>query len=508
MRNNFWHGFVLAVSLGVALSASAQPDTLRDGFVQFRYASGHVSSEGFMRAGQPDGYWKTYYENGVLKSEGNRKNYQLDSLWKFYNDSSRLLLSITYRQGKKNGLKTTYRPGETTSETFVDDILEGPASFYYPTGQLRLTIQFVHGLEEGKCIEQDTAGRPIAFLEYKKGFLINREQINRIDSQGRKQGRWKFFFPDWKIQSEGTYRDDKKYGYFKTYGTDGNLLTVQKFINDVEQPEAPEVTQLKLKTDYYPSGRVKTVGSYNGNVAEGIRREYAENGNITAAYVFTHGAMTGEGIVDEEGDKQGAWKEYYTDGTLRSVGSYKDNKPVGPWKYFYENGQVESAGKYTDKGQPDGDWAWYFDNGSLRRDQGFIGGVEDGPYAEYDEAGKLIVKGNYVEGLEEGEWVTDFGYYRETGSYTGGARTGRWKSYYSDGTLRFDGGYLDDNLNGTVYWYWPSGKLKDRAQYLNGSREGDWTVYSEDGTPFLVITYRGDVEKRYDGVLIKPPFEE
>jgi hypothetical protein len=31
---------------------------------------------------------------------------------------------------------------------------------------------------------------------------------------------------------------------------------------------------------------------------------------------------------------------------------------------------------------------------------------------------------------------------------------------------------------------------------------------AEDGTPFLIITYRGDVEKRYDGIVIKPAFDE
>lgn len=497
--------FLLLIAL---FSSAQQQDTIKNGYVKFYYQSGQLSSEGTMRNGKPDGYWKNYFTNGVLKSEGNRYNYELDSVWKFYDDSARLLVSITYKNGKKNGLKTTYREGEITSENFVDDLKQGPTTYYYPDGKIRLIITFVNGLENGIARELDTLGNVITYMEYKKGFLVSRERINRTDSKGLKQGRWKYFYDSWVVKSEGVFKDDKKNGYFKTYDEEGMLLTVKKYVNDVEQIEAPELTSLSLKTDYYPSGKVKTVASYNGNTPEGVRREYNEEGKITAGYIFKKGILTGEGIVDEEGDKQGAWKEYYEDGTLRSTGSYIKNKPVGEWKYYFENGKLESVGKYTQKGALDATWRWYYDNGTLRRQQSYIAGLEDGEYEEYDETGKQIVKGQYIEGLEEGEWITDFGYYKEIGNYKSGARFGKWKSYYTDGTLRFEGDYIDDNLNGKVYWYWPSGKLKDQGNYLNGSREGDWIVYNEDGTVFLVITYRGDAEKKYDGVVVKPAFQE
>ena len=488
--------------------AQQQVNTVTDGFVKFYYPSGKLSSEGTMRSSKPDGYWKTYYENGQVKSEGNRRNFMLDSVWKFYDDSARLLVSITYKNDKKNGLKTTYRQGEVTSETFVNDIKQGPTTYYYPDGKVRLVINFVDGLENGIARELDTAGTVITYMEYKRGFLVSRERINRTDSKGLKQGRWKYFYDNNTVKLEGVFKDDKRNGYFKDYDENGSLLSVKKFVNDVEQVEAQEVTSLKLKTDYYPSGKVKTVASYNGNVPEGVRREYNEEGKITAGFTYSKGVLTGEGIVDEEGNREGAWREYYSNTTLRSVGTYAKGKPVGNWKYYFENGKLESEGKYTKSGLLDATWRWYFEDGSIRRIQSYIAGMEDGEYEEYDENARLIVKGQYVEGVEDGEWIFDFGTYRETGSYKGGARFGKWKSYYADGTLRFEGEYIDDNLNGRVNWYWPTGKLKDQGNYVNGSREGDWITFNEDGTPFLIITYRGDVEKRYDGVVIKPAFDE
>ena len=52
-----------------------------DGFHQYFYPDGKVSSEGILVDGKPEGHWKTFYETGVLKSEGNRVDFQLDSTW-------------------------------------------------------------------------------------------------------------------------------------------------------------------------------------------------------------------------------------------------------------------------------------------------------------------------------------------------------------------------------------------------------------------------------------------
>jgi len=504
---------VLAVFLCSVLSVGTkaqeqQQSIQQQGTVKFYYPNGSVSSEGMMHEGKPDGFWKTYYENGIVKSEGYRKNFLLDSTWKFYDDSARLLVSINYKLDKKNGLKTTYRQGEVISETYVNDIKQGPTTYFYSDGKVRLVVNFIDGLENGVARELAPDGTVMTYMEYQKAFLVSRERINRKDSDGRKQGRWKFFYDNYAVKLEGVYKDDKKNGYFKDYDENGLLLSVKKFANDVEQLEVQEVTSLKLKTDYYPDGKVKTVGSYNGDVAEGVRREYNPEGKITAGYVFSKGVIVGEGIVDEEGNKQGEWHDYYPDKTQRSVGSYENGKPIGNWKYYYEKGKIESEGKYTKKGALDGTWHWYFEDGSIRRIESYIGGMEDGEYEEHDETGRLIVKGQYIEGLEEGEWVYDFGNYKEIGSYKGGARFGKWKSFYDDGVLRFEGEYIDDNLNGKVSWYWPSGKQKDQGYFMNGSKEGDWNTFNEDGTLFLTIYYQGNVEKRYDGVKIKPAFEE
>jgi len=493
---------------GIILTTAAQNKVTRDGFTQFYHKNGKISSEGIMRDGKPDGYWKTYSEEGLLKSEGNRKNFEVDSLWKFYNEQGKLILEINYKSGKKNGIKTTYQEKETIAENFIDDIKQGLTTYYYPDGKVHRTVNFVNGLESGISKEYGPDGTVITFIEYKKGFIVSRENINRKDKNGLKQGRWKFFYENGLVHEEGTYKDDKKNGYFKEYNEEGNLLTVFKYVDDVKQEDAPELASLDIRTDYYPDGKIKTVASYKGETPEGVRREYSETGAIVAGYIFTHGSMTGQGIIDEEGIKDGPWKEFYTDGSKRSEGNYVKGKQVGSWKYYYPDGKTEEEGSFNKQGKLDGNWRWYYESGNIWREQNYINGLEDGLYTEYDENNKLITSGEFIEGLEDGEWTYDLGDHKEVGTYRSGMRNGKWKYYYPDGQLSFEGEYIDDNPNGKQISYYPDGRPKEAGSYIMGERTGDWITYNEDGTPFLIITYNNGIEKRYDGITIKPPFEE
>ena len=142
------------------------------------------------------------------------------------------------------------------------------------------------------------------------------------------------------------------------------------------------------------------------------------------------------------------------------------------------------------------------------REESFLNGQSEGLFTEYDENGKIIIEGEYVDGLEEGLWKYQLGDHREEGTYRGGMRNGEWKYFYDDGKLAFQGSFIDDNPNGRHIWYWPDGKKKDEGEFINGMKTGDWIQYNQDGTTFLVISYQNGIEKKYDGVKIKPEFTE
>jgi antitoxin component YwqK of YwqJK toxin-antitoxin module len=479
------------------IAAFAQDTVVANGHNVFHYPNGKVSSEGFMKDGQPDGYWKTYYENGVLKSEGNRKEFLLDSTWKFYSDSGNLLLVINYSKGKKNGNRITYQKGNILEENFIDDVKQGWTKVYYNDGSLKRKVFFVDGREEGIAREYSPDGTVITLIEYKKGYILNTENINR-SREGLKHGVWKQFYPNEAVKEEGYYNYGKKDGYFKEFDTTGNLLSIKKYANDLEIFDAPELASYEIRTDYYKNGKPKIVASYKDGIPEGVRREYDPEGEIVRSYIFKGGIIVGEGIIDASGSRQGPWKEYYETTELYGEGNYKDNKRVGPWKFYFKDGKIEQSGSYNAAGNPDGPWKWFYESGNLKREETLKNGKSNGEMKELTDSGQVIIKGEFVDGEEEGEWFYEVNDDRVIGSYVNGKREGLWKSY-DNGTLYYEGNFIEGLADGTHIWYWDNGKIREKGTYIAGKKEGTWVLYGYDGVKLLTQEYVDGIEVSIDG---------
>jgi antitoxin component YwqK of YwqJK toxin-antitoxin module len=493
----------------------AQDTIQKDGYCKFYYANGKISSEGLLKNAKPDGFWKSYYETGTIKSEGNRLNFELDSLWKFYNAEGKLLVEISYKGGKKDGIKTTRMDKEVIKENFRNDIKEGYTRYYYPDEKVKQEIPFLKGLEQGFGKEYGPDGTIVTLTEYKRGFVVDRVRINRRDGNGKKQGRWCIFYDQGNLKSEVTYRDDLKNGYLKEYSENGDLLKISKYIDDVVQTEAEEIQKLEIQNEYYPDGKVKTSAMFRNGIAEGIKREYSAEGKIEKAFLYKSGVIVGEGIVKEDGNRDGHWKDFYPDGSLKAEGNYDNGKQIGEWRYYHSNGKTEQTGKFNKQGKFDGTWKWYYDSGQLLREESYRQGLRDGLSTEYEETGKVITEGEFVDGNEDGPWFELIGDSYIRGTYRDGLRNGLWYNFYldrngdkTDSLCYFKGSFIEDNPDGKHIWYWENGKVKDEGSYINGRKEGEWYKYNFDGTLFMVITYKQGVETRYDGVKIKPPFEK
>jgi antitoxin component YwqK of YwqJK toxin-antitoxin module len=475
-----------------------QDTIVKNGFNKFYYASGNISSEGTMQDGKPNGYWKTYYENGNLKSEGNRKNFALDSTWKFYSDSGRVTVIINYQNGKKNGFRITYLKNESIEEYFKNDVKDSTTYHLYKDGRIKSKVNFKNGREEGQGIEYSPDGNITALIEYKRGYVINTEYINRY-RDGLKHGVWKIFWDNEKIKTEENYFYGKKDGYFKEFDREGNLVSIKKYENDYLVEDAPELASYEVKTDYYKNGKVRIVQSYKDNIPQGIRREYSPEGQIVKSYIFRNGIIVGEGIVDEKGLKQGAWKDFFESGEKEAEGEYLNGKKTGQWKYYFRNGKTEQAGAYNANGKPDGKWKWYYESGNVRKEDNFSSGKLNGPYVELSDSGQIIIKGDFEDGLEDGEWIYQAGDEKEVGSYVAGKREGDWKHYFSNGELNFTGSYTEGNPNGEFITFYDNKKIKEKGKYIMGLKEGDWSLYDYDGSKIITIKYEDGIEKSYDG---------
>ncbi len=491
--------FIFSLLLFLLTSVSAQQNENRQK-ASFQYPNGKPSSEGWLVEGKPDGYWKTWYENGQLKSEGNRLNFELDSLWKFYDEQGQLKLEIWYKNGRKNGERISYLPDESLHENFVDDSKNGFTNTYDRNGHWIKAVPFENGLENGLARVMDTTGLITELITYQKGFITAREKINRVDAENKKQGLWKWFYADGKIQSEGTYKHGLKNGVFKTYDQQGNLKNIEKYLDDQKQTDAEEITKLEVKRDYFPNGKIKIEGTYRNGQADGIRREFNEKGEVEKTFLMKNGQVTAEGIVEANGQRKGVWKEFYPDGSVKANGQYTDDFKSGYWEYFHPNGTLEQKGSFDEKGQYSGVWQWYDESSRLIRTENFRNGVNDGELTEYDSQGNLILQGYFINGKEEGKWIFNTGGMHTEGEYSEGLRNGTWKTFYNNGKAAFEGRFIDDNPHGKYTSWYDNGRMREEGEYQMGLKKGEWKKFDDEGVLMLSISYQNGVERKYDGI--------
>jgi len=105
----------------------------------------------------------------------------------------------------------------------------------------------------------------------------------------------------------------------------------------------------------------------------------------------------------------------------------------------------------------------HFINGSpqIERDFEIIDGVKIATYErEYYEDGKLLKEGP----LDKNE-----------------NRDGLWKSYYRDGVLWSEGGFVNGIREGKTVTYFSNGQKYYDGQFVNSRKSGVWKFYNEQG---------------------------
>lgn len=506
---------ILFFVLIIQILYGQESSTLKDGYQVFKYPNGTVSSEGLIKNGKPEGFWKSYYVTGVKKSEGRRTNYQLDSIWIFYDQAGDTTEKINYLYGKKNGWYFKYKKDPSrgvyvwSKELLAADKKEGTAFVYFQDGKIQQTFTYNGGKKEGLSKEYDQEGNIITLLEYHNDFLVSRERINRTDNKGLKQGDWKEFYPNGSIKSEKTFKDDLMHGYYKEYDNRGKLVLTMLYDNGaIVKSRVEDAPDIEIVNKHDEGGNLIYSGPYRNKIPVGVHREFGKDGKVTNSFIYNdNGLLLSEGIVDEAGNRNGKWKDLYSTGKVQAEGQYTDNRRTGQWKFYNPDGRIEQTGSYNN-GRPDGLWNWYYENGAVLKEEEYFQGQRDGPSTEYSETGEIIAQGQYADGEKNGAWKFKAGDLTEEGKFLTGLRDGVWKTFYSNGKLRFKGNYVQGNPDGQQIFYYENGKTKEEEYFQMGIRQKTWKKYDENGFPFIVITYKDDLEISINGVKIKLPESE
>ncbi len=484
-----------------------------NGYVKIYFPNGKLSSEGIMVNGKPDGYWKTYYVNSVIKSEGNRKNHLLDSVWVFYSEVGDTLEKINYVMGKKNGYSYKYSSLEQkntgkknivkSKELYVNDSKEGLSFYYYPEGSIHEIINYKNNKRNGNGKEYDKQGVPITLYVFYNDYITDKQNINRTVN-GSKVGIWKDFYEDGKLKTEKEYKSDQLSGYNKDYDKVGKL-TLNLLYRDGKLVDRPKQDSLDIdeKIDYDSSGKIIKKGYFRKGVPVGIHREYDGNGKVINAFIYNElGKIVSQGIINDDGSREGNWTYFFDDGFKKSQGLYTNNRQNGEWKFFFKEGSNEQIGNFKN-GVLNGEWKWYYNNGKPLRLETFTNGKRDGKYLEFSITGDTIEKGSYLDGEKEGFWKVIAGDIIEQGNYSNGLKDGIWKEYFKNGVLGYEGNFIQGNADGKHIYYFEDGRVREEQYYVSGIKEKIWKKYTIVGALLLAVTYENDTETRVNGIKLE-----
>ncbi|MBU8891178.1 MAG: hypothetical protein KOO66_00245 [Bacteroidales bacterium] len=504
---------IVIISILISKALFSQNDTLVSNiiFKEFKYRNGNISSSGYLKDNKPTGFWKSYYITGILKSEGKWTNNRLDSIWVFYDQLGDTIEKINYYQGKKNGFhyrffkSDDYKNRFSSKELYVNGQRNDKSYFYYENGIIKKVIPFLNDKKQGVGFEYDKDGIIITITRYRNNVIIVQENINRYNSDSKKDGVWKEFYTNGNLKEEKSYLNGKLNGYVKLYNEEGKLLDAIKYNNgEVDLNSNDFESDIDIREEYDKNENLVFQGSYKSNLAIGVHRYFDTEGNVAKSKTYNiSGKIIADGIVLINGKEEGDWIYYYESGKKQASGKFINGNKKGKWVYYYPGEKIQQTGSYIN-GKLTGIWQWYYETGELLKEEFYIYGQLDGEAFEYSELGEIISKGNYIEDNKEGEWIYIIGDQKYTGKYVTDLKDGVWKSYYmEENVLSFEGRYLQGNMDGKHEYFYPDGTLKEEKYYNEGEKVKSWSKYDEYGDLILVVQYKEGKVYKINGVKVK-----
>lgn len=195
--------------------------------------------------------------------------------------------------------------------------------------------------------------------------------FNKLDSNGKKDGLWKGYYPESKrLRYEGTFSHGKEVGEFKFfddtkagaviatrtfnpndnvaytvfYDQNKNKVSEGKVVNKMFEGEwkyyhhaSTTIMTIEnykngklegLRSVFFPSGKIAEETFYKNNLKNGLSKKYSEKGYVLEEATFKNNQYDGEAIFRD------------VDNNIVSKGKFLNGKKVGVWQ-FYENGKLK-----------------------------------------------------------------------------------------------------------------------------------------------------------------------
>ena len=508
--SSFLKKFIFIGCCGQPFWGWAQPELEGCVWTQFFHEEGALASEGCLVNGLPVGLWTNFDQEGNTISKGERVNNQPHGVWQFFEEGS-LKEEATFKAGVKEGAQTFWIDGiMTDSVTWVQGNKEGWAFRFGSDGHATMKMPYKQDQKEGKAITFNAQGKPHGHRWFKNDRLVASEDFNRFDEDGMKTGPWKVFHPSGREVQTGFYEAGLKHGVFQFFDARGKLQRVVTYRHGVEvKPEKGNKPQVEVVSITRENGSVAETVTYVDGVKDGVTRRYDEEGQIVGGALFQQDILAAEGVTTEQGKREGPWKEFWPDGSLKSEGLYTNGLKEGKWMFYRPSGEKEQEGVYLND-QVHGTWTWWYAGGALHRKESYSKGDPDGVFLELDSAGEALVSGQHVAGEREGLWRVHVNDHVEEGRYLAGQKHGKWTHTYGSGKREFEGEFDFGQPVGKHQQWHPNGVLEEVGKYEGGAKHKKWRLYDEAGVLLHEYIYRygtlhkvdgSKVDKRRDGKL-------
>jgi antitoxin component YwqK of YwqJK toxin-antitoxin module len=184
---------------------------------------------------------------------------------------------------------------------------------YYPNNVIFKVEYYDNGLKDGISIQFDRKCKISLVEHYKNGLahgqtiLYSQYNENPVSETeyafGKKNGLYRQYYENMKIQEESWYKDDLKNGISRWNNKNGQRVAEYNY-------KAGNFDGLQ-KT-FYDNDTLQAINNYQDNRLSGESREYYRNGMIKLSGKFVNGL------------KEGAWTEYDELGKVEKVIRYKN----------------------------------------------------------------------------------------------------------------------------------------------------------------------------------------
>jgi len=310
-------------------------------------------------------------------------------------------------------------------------------------------------------------------------------------------GKYIEYYKNGQIKVQGSYKEGKRDGEFKAFLRDGKSAG-SVFYKDGKIIKSTLVKAMKDNASF----SLVTDINYNLNSHKIVTDEFP-NQLLKQYFVFNK-----NGLLDGES------REYYEEGDIQSVSSFKNDVADGIFISYYQNGNIKDKQNYKN-GNEEGEGLFYYENGQLEEKYFMKNGKLDGEAINYFEDGKIRHKAIYKDGiiLEEevhenneikkntfkNEEIVQQDIYsknkilKTTIFFLENGKT-KIISYHENGNKKEEVFAINGLLDGEAFSYYPSGKIENKSFFKNGKREGESLTYYENGKLKKKILYKNGMK--------------